>query len=74
MFETDQDAVVAANEGPMGAVLWEPGAGAGHMVVTEPMGNSEYLVRDPTGPFGKTYYVTEEWIRNTVAGGTYRIQ
>jgi RHS repeat-associated protein len=70
MFMSADDAVAAANRGPMGATLQAPGT-PGHMVVTTPLGNGRYGVQDPWRG-GSNYEVGTDWIEQYVSGGTYR--
>lgn len=69
MFAGPADAMAAAGRGPMGAVLWSPGARAGHMVVVQPQAGG-FLVRDPLP--GVNYSVGASWIQRWVAGGVWR--
>jgi hypothetical protein len=68
-FLDESWAVAAARRGPMAAVLQAPLGGA-HMVVIEPAGEGEFLVRDPAP--GVTYRVTPAWIEKYVSGGVFR--
>lgn len=63
-------ALRAAETGPMGATLRQ-GTDAGHMVVTVPLGEGKFLVRDPWDG-GSTYEVGSSWIKQYVEGGTFR--
>ena len=67
-FASAADAVVAAQEGQMGAVLQAPFLPA-HMVILEPGEAGMFLVRDPA--IGGTYEVAVEWITKYVAGGVW---
>lgn len=69
-FADGETAVAAAERGPMGAALQAPG-GIGHMVVTEPLGDGSFLVRDPWDG-GSTYNVGSDWIEQYVAAGVFR--
>jgi hypothetical protein len=69
-FGSGSDALAAAEQGPMGAALRAPGA-AGHMVVTTPLGDGQFLVQDPWAG-GSTYQVGSSWIEQYVAGGVFR--
>jgi len=68
-FPDGATAVAAAERGPIGAVLQAPGGGA-HMVVIEPAGEGQFVVRDPIP--GVTYRVTAAWIEKFVSGGVFR--
>lgn len=68
-FSTGADALTIAGRGPMGGVLWAPGARAGHMVVIEPA-PAGFLVRDPLP--GVNYSVGASWIERWVAGGVWK--
>jgi RHS repeat-associated protein len=68
-FGSGADAVTIAGRGPMGGVLWAPGARAGHMVVIEP-GPAGFLIRDPLP--GVNYTVGANWIERWVAGGLWQ--
>lgn len=68
-FSSSEEAVAAAQRGPMGAVLQAPGR-IGHMVVTEPT-EGGWLVRDPWEG-GSTYPVDENWIEQWVSAGVFR--
>ncbi|GAA1394193.1 RHS repeat-associated core domain-containing protein [Catellatospora coxensis] len=68
-FGSGEHALEAANRGPMGAVLFAPGNR--HMVVIEPLGNGNFLVRD-TLPSGRTYKVDSNWIKTWVVEGVFR--
>jgi RHS repeat-associated protein len=69
-FASAGDAIAAASRGPMGATL-QAGMGPGHMVVTSPIGNGRFLVRDPWYG-GSTYEVGTDWISKYVSGGVFR--
>ena len=69
-FGSGADALAAAERGPMGAAL-QAGTGPGHMVVTSPLGDGAFLVRDPWAG-GSTYTVGSSWIEQFVAGGTFK--
>lgn len=68
-FGSGTDALSVAGRGPMGGVLWAPGARAGHMVVIEP-GPAGFLIRDPLP--GVNYTVGANWIERWVAGGVWK--
>jgi hypothetical protein len=68
-FPDGATAVAAAEHGPIGAVLQAP-RGGGHMVVIEPAGDGQFVVRDPIP--GVTYRVTAAWIEKFVSGGVFR--
>lgn len=67
-FETAADALAAAEQGQMGAVLQAPFLPA-HMVVIEPLEAGGFLVQDPA--IGGTYEVVASWIEKFVAGGVW---
>ena len=67
-FASAADAVVVAQEGPMGAVLQAPCLPA-HMVMLEPGEAGLFVVRDPA--IGGTYEVAVAWITKYVAGGVW---
>lgn len=68
-FAEAADAVAAAEQGQMAAVLQAPGMAA-HMVVIEPAAEAgTFIVSDPA--VGATYEVTAEWIAKWVAGGVW---
>ncbi|MBB2923756.1 RHS repeat domain-containing protein [Cellulomonas cellasea] len=69
-FGSGEDAVAAASRGPMGATL-QAGMGPGHMVMTSPLGNGRFLVRDPWAG-GSSYEVSSGWISQYVNGGVFR--
>jgi hypothetical protein len=69
-FGSADDAIAAASRGPMGATL-QAGTGPGHMVVTSPLGEGRFLVRDPWAG-GSTYEVGSDWIGQYVSGGVFR--
>lgn len=69
-FGSGEMALAAAETGPMGASL-RVGTNAGHMVVTNPLGEGRFLVRDPWDG-GSTYEVDSNWIEQYVEGGTFR--
>jgi hypothetical protein len=70
-FPDEDTAVAAASRGPMAVTLQAPGIRGQHMVVTEPLGDGMFRVRDPWND-GSTYVVGEDWIRQFVAGGVFR--
>ena len=67
-FRAAADAVAAAQDGRMAAVLQAPGQAA-HMVVIEATESGDFLVRDPA--IGGTYEVAAEWIAKFVSGGVF---
>jgi hypothetical protein len=69
-FGSGEDAVAAAESGPMGAAL-RVGTNAGHMVVTKPLGAGRFLVMDAWDG-GSTYEVGSQWIERYVEGGIFR--
>lgn len=69
-FEGPDDAIAAASRGPMEATL-PAGTGPGHMVVTSPLSEGRFLVRDPwAGP--STDEVGRDWVGQNVSGGVFR--
>jgi RHS repeat-associated protein len=69
-FGSGEQALAAASRGPMGAALQAPG-GIGHMVVSEPIGDAKFLIRDPWDG-GGTYTVGSDWIERYVMAGVFR--
>jgi RHS repeat-associated protein len=67
---TGDMALLAANRGPMGAVLKGLGT-ENHMVVISPLGGGTFYVRDPWAG-GSNYLVTANWIEKHVTGGVFR--
>jgi hypothetical protein len=70
-FGSGEDALQAAQRGPMGATLMAPGARMGHMVVTSPIGNGRFLVMDPWDG-GSAYEVGNQWIEQYVQSGAFQ--
>jgi hypothetical protein len=70
-FVDDDAAVQAARSGTIAVTLQSPMQRGQHMVITEPLPDGTFRVRDPYGG-GSTYIVNEDWIRQYVAGGVYR--
>ena len=68
-FASAEDAIWAARQGRMAAVLQAPSLPA-HMVVVEPREAGMFFVRDPG--MGGTYEVRLEWIAKWVSGGVFR--
>jgi hypothetical protein len=68
-FPTEEDALRAAERGPLGAEVRVPSR-PGHMVHIEPIESGGFSVRDPEP--GVCYQVDEAWIRKYVSGGVWK--
>ncbi len=68
-FTDASEALSAARQGPMAAILQAPG-GRGHAVLIEPIARGRFRVRDPLP--GVTYEVSASWVRRFVSGGVFR--
>ncbi|MEV6772292.1 hypothetical protein AB0N05_27040 [Nocardia sp. NPDC051030] len=69
-FPDGDTALAVAQSGMVALTLRAPGVKGEHMVVTEPLPNGNFLVRDPLP--GVTYEVGPDWIKQYATGGVFR--